>query len=97
MPFVRFDNCYIDQMNTIESPCILVCVIEQNSGYCYGCGRTSSEIANWTNMSATGRRSLMMDLPSRVASLERKPRRATKRRRMAAQRASEPTKDKEQD
>ncbi len=39
----------------------------------------------------------MMDLPSRVASLERKPRRATKRRRMAAQRASEPTKDKEQD
>jgi len=70
-------------MNKIESPCILVCVIEQNSGYCYGCGRTRDEIADWSNYTDQQRSSLMPDLPVRVSKLERKPRRKTRRRRLA--------------
>ena len=73
-------------MKNIESPCILVCVIEQNSGYCYGCGRTRDEIAEWSNYSNQQRASLLQVFPARVAKLERKPRRITKRRRMVAQR-----------
>jgi predicted Fe-S protein YdhL (DUF1289 family) len=70
-------------MNKIESPCILVCVIELNSGYCYGCGRTRDEIADWSHYTNQQRASLMPDLSERVSKLERKPRRKTRRRRMA--------------
>ena len=67
-------------MSTISSPCILVCSIDQNSGHCFGCGRTSSEITGWMNMPEAERQRLMVDeLPARVSKLERKPRRVTKR------------------
>ena len=72
-------------MNNIETPCILVCVLEQNSGHCYGCGRTRDEIADWTKYDDQQRSHLMQELPTRVAKLERKPRRITKRRRLARQ------------
>lgn len=72
-------------MSSIETPCILVCVLEQNSGHCYGCGRTRDEISEWTKYSDQDRAILMQDLPARVAKLERKPRRITKRRRVAQQ------------
>jgi uncharacterized protein len=68
---------------TIESPCTLVCSIDMKTGYCFGCGRTSSEIGDWLTMSPHERRSLMEILPERVASLERRPRRETRRQRMA--------------
>ena len=31
----------------IESPCINVCNIDIQQGYCRGCGRTEEEIASW--------------------------------------------------
>jgi predicted Fe-S protein YdhL (DUF1289 family) len=34
------------------SPCINVCVLDQASGTCTGCGRTIDEIARWGGMSA---------------------------------------------
>lgn len=80
----------------MKSPCILVCSIEQTSGHCYGCGRTSDEIASWTLFSDEVRQALMDDiLPERVSKLERRPRRETKRTRQrtrsgeTAQRATE--------
>lgn len=70
-------------MSTIASPCILVCAIEPESGLCYGCGRSRAEIAGWTALDAAERARLMADeLPDRVAGLERRPRRVTKRQRM---------------
>lgn len=66
----------------IQSPCILVCSIEPESGHCYGCGRTRDEIASWINFSDETRAGIMEILPDRVAKLERKPRRVTKRSRM---------------
>lgn len=37
-------------MSAIESPCILVCVMDRRTGFCFGCGRTRDEIATWVSM-----------------------------------------------
>ncbi len=66
----------------VKSPCILVCAIEPESGHCYGCGRSRDEIASWINFSTTERDMIMDELPDRVAKLERRPRRITRRARL---------------
>ncbi len=73
-------------MSVIESPCILVCSIDQKSGYCFGCGRTQAEIGAWLTMTPQGRREVMAELPARLATVERPPRRETRRARMARER-----------
>lgn len=70
---------------TIESPCTLVCSIDINTGYCFGCGRTRDEISEWTNYAPETRRKVMAALPARLETVERKPRRETRRRRLARQ------------
>lgn len=70
----------------MESPCILVCSIDDVTGYCFGCGRTRDEIGAWTLYSSGERRAIMADLPARLATVERKPRRETRRARMARER-----------
>ncbi len=69
----------------MQSPCVLICAIEPESGHCYGCGRTRTEIADWTSYTDATRATLMEELPSRVEKLERRPRRVTKRARMRKQ------------
>lgn len=71
---------------SIESPCILVCSIDTKTGYCFGCGRTRDEIAGWIDMTPQMRRDIMATLPARLATVERKPRRETRRARMARER-----------
>jgi predicted Fe-S protein YdhL (DUF1289 family) len=73
-------------MTIIESPCILVCSIDMKTGYCFGCGRTREEIGAWTTMTPEGRREVMGELPARLATVERRPRRETRRARMARER-----------
>ncbi|HUH48316.1 MAG TPA: DUF1289 domain-containing protein [Mycoplana sp.] len=70
----------------MESPCILVCSIDDVTGYCFGCGRTRDEIGAWTLYSSDERRAIMADLPVRLTTVERKPRRETRRARMARER-----------
>lgn len=67
----------------IESPCILVCSIDMATGYCHGCGRTRDEIGAWTVLSPTDRRAIMETLPARLETIEKKPRRETRRQRIA--------------
>ncbi len=55
----------------IESPCILVCMLDTASGLCLGCGRTGDEIAAWTQLSPEARRSIMSTLSERLATLDR--------------------------
>lgn len=74
-------------MNAIESPCILVCSIDDKTGYCFGCGRTRDEIASWLSYSGAQRRAVMAELPARLEIVERKPRRETRRKRLARERA----------
>ena len=73
-------------MTAIESPCILVCSIDIKTGYCFGCGRTSAEIGAWLTMTPEMRRAVMTELPARLETVERKPRRETRRARMARER-----------
>ncbi|MCG6115752.1 MAG: DUF1289 domain-containing protein [Mesorhizobium sp.] len=70
-------------MTAIESPCTLVCSIDMASGFCFGCGRTGGEISGWIAMSPSDRRRVMDELPARLETIERKPRRETRRARMA--------------
>jgi predicted Fe-S protein YdhL (DUF1289 family) len=76
--------------SVIESPCILVCSIDMKTGYCFGCGRTREEIAGWIDMTPAARRAVMDTLPARLATVERKPRRETRRVRMARERGGTP-------
>ena len=73
-------------MAEIQSPCILLCAIDMTSGYCYGCGRTRDEIAEWMNYTNNERRQIIAGLDQRLETIERKPRRQTRRTRMARQR-----------
>lgn len=77
-------------MTTIESPCILVCSVDEKTGYCFGCGRTRTEISNWLTMTPEQRRAVMDELPARLALVERRPRRETRRARLARERAERP-------
>ena len=70
----------------MESPCILVCSIDDKTGYCFGCGRTREEIGSWTSYTSEERRSIMAILPARLEGVERRPRRETRRTRMARER-----------
>lgn len=73
-------------MTAIESPCILVCSIDVKTGFCFGCGRTREEIGAWMGMTTETRRSVMAQLPARLETVERRPRRETRRTRMARER-----------
>ncbi len=70
-------------MTSIESPCILVCSMDMKTGYCFGCARTRDEIAGWIDMTPQTRRAVMDELPARLETIERRPRRETRRTRMA--------------
>jgi uncharacterized protein len=81
---------YLAPMNAfdlpaIETPCIKICVIEPDSGFCIGCGRTRGEIAAWLDLSVGQRHEVMTTLPERVATLtQRKARRGGRRARLAS-------------
>ncbi|WP_315759911.1 DUF1289 domain-containing protein [Sphingomonas sp. Y38-1Y] len=49
----------------IETPCILVCMLDVQSGLCLGCYRTGEEIAGWTGYSPERRSAIMAALPVR--------------------------------
>lgn len=71
------------------SPCTLVCSIDLKTGYCFGCGRTRDEITGWMDYTDMERRALMDTLPARLETVERKPRRVTRRQRLAQRLAKE--------
>ena len=74
-------------MSTIQSPCTLVCSIDMKTGYCFGCGRTGSEITSWMTYSHAERKEIMGGLEKRMETIEQKPRRETRRKRMAREKA----------
>ncbi len=56
----------------IETPCTKICVIDPETTYCLGCGRTGNEVAGWLSYSAIERRRVMAELPDRLASMPRR-------------------------
>ena len=47
-------------MAAIETPCEKICIVDQPSGLCRGCGRSLAEIERWTTYS-DGERARIMD------------------------------------
>ena len=59
----------------IDTPCVKLCVVDPESGFCIGCGRTRQEIAGWIGMAPADRRSVMAGLEERLETLTRQKRR----------------------
>lgn len=53
----------------VTSPCIQVCAVDGETGYCLGCGRTLPEVASWSKLDEPGRQQIMAQLPGRRAEL----------------------------
>jgi uncharacterized protein len=49
----------------IETPCIKICTVDPDSGFCVGCNRTLDEIAMWASYTHAERRAIMAALPLR--------------------------------
>jgi uncharacterized protein len=49
-----------------ETPCIAVCLMDQRTNLCLGCGRTLPEIARWGRMQSSERLSIMSTLQQRM-------------------------------
>jgi hypothetical protein len=50
----------------ISTPCNKVCVVDGDTGFCFGCGRTLPEIAAWSAMSEAQRLAIMAGLAPRM-------------------------------
>ncbi|MEM9278185.1 MAG: DUF1289 domain-containing protein, partial [Pseudomonadota bacterium] len=58
------------------------------TGFCFGCGRTRDEIGGWTGYSDEQRDEIMQTLDGRLSTVERKPRRETRRTRLRREKAA---------
>jgi predicted Fe-S protein YdhL (DUF1289 family) len=57
---------------TVSTPCIRVCAIEAATSLCAGCGRSLREIGGWTRMTEAERKTVMAQLPARLAAAQAK-------------------------
>lgn len=53
-------------MSSASSPCIKVCLIDDETGLCEGCGRTRHEIAGRGRLSEKERLTIMAGLEARM-------------------------------
>lgn len=51
------------------SPCVKVCTIDKESGWCLGCGRTVREIAEWAGATPERCAEIRAELPARLKQL----------------------------
>jgi predicted Fe-S protein YdhL (DUF1289 family) len=56
-------------MAAIETPCEKICILDQPSGLCRGCGRSLAEIERWTAYSKDERTRIMAELPRRLDAI----------------------------
>jgi len=72
----------IEDLEVDDSPCQLVCSMDKESGFCFGCGRTQDEIAYWTLKSDEEKTALRAELETRMPPLRIKLAERRKRRRV---------------
>jgi predicted Fe-S protein YdhL (DUF1289 family) len=53
----------------VQSPCISVCRMSDNSGLCMGCFRTGDEIAGWSSAGDHGKRGIWKLIEQRMDGL----------------------------
>lgn len=59
--------CYTSPM-TIPSPCISICSIDEQTGFCKGCKRTVAEVAMWLYLSDEQKAGVIKELKERKLS-----------------------------
>jgi len=59
----------IEYVPIVESPCVSICVMDEATGWCIGCGRTLDEIARWGSTDQSDRDAVMAELPARMERL----------------------------
>jgi len=57
------------EVQPIGSPCTGICTVDEVSGYCLGCARTSAEIAEWSKAGNDRKRAIWAALPPRMEQL----------------------------
>lgn len=62
----------IEYVPIVQSPCISVCVMDAETGWCLGCARTIDEIGRWGETDQADRDAVMETLPARMEALEGK-------------------------
>jgi len=58
------------QSISINSPCINICVIHAETGFCQGCYRTVDEISKWMDLPPSDRVNIVRQLERRRQSVE---------------------------
>jgi len=56
----------LDPESPYDTPCVRICMIDQQSKFCVGCGRTLTEISYWTRYTPDERRAILEQLPARL-------------------------------
>lgn len=56
-------------MNTVASPCVDNCCLDDERGWCLGCYRTLEEITGWSHASDNERRDILQRLEARRLSI----------------------------
>ena len=51
----------------VPSPCINVCTIDEDTGYCRGCFRSLEEVTRWTRLTNEQKQKVVDALPERKA------------------------------
>jgi predicted Fe-S protein YdhL (DUF1289 family) len=54
------------QSADVPSPCVSVCRMDMNTGYCEGCRRTLDEIAAWGRMPDDDKRAVWVEIANRI-------------------------------
>ncbi|MFN3815066.1 DUF1289 domain-containing protein [Brevundimonas sp.] len=54
---------------SIPTPCVQVCAVDGETGFCLGCFRTLSEISGWSRYSDAERSAIMSDLQDRRSQI----------------------------
>lgn len=52
-----------------HSPCVGICRLDEQTGWCDGCGRTGAEIAGWPDATDADRLAIFERLPERLATI----------------------------
>ena len=53
-------------MSDIKSPCTELCIIDDDTGLCVGCYRTSDEIAGWSDFNYEKKREILQEIVLRA-------------------------------
>lgn len=55
--------------STNLSPCIKVCSMDDDTGFCLGCARSLPEVARWRSMSREQQKQVLALLPARKEAM----------------------------